>query len=98
MNSQTPMTQKSANQDLPSCAAMKVEAFLRWAGISRFLFYQEVKRGRIRPKKCGARTMIPVEEAERWGRAERSNFSKVIHQEPGFGGGWLRSECVVQDI
>jgi hypothetical protein len=45
---------------------MKVEAFLRWAGISRFLFYQEVKRGRIRPKKCGARTMIPVEEAERW--------------------------------
>jgi hypothetical protein len=45
---------------------MKVEAFLHWAGISRFLFYQEVKRGRILPKKCGARTVIPVEEAQRW--------------------------------
>jgi hypothetical protein len=45
---------------------MKVEAFLRWAGISRFLFYQEVNRGRILPKKCGARTVIPVAEAQRW--------------------------------
>lgn len=52
--------------DLSFCAALRVEDFLRWAGISRFLFYQEVKRGRIRPKKCGARTMIPLAEAERW--------------------------------
>jgi hypothetical protein len=45
---------------------MRVEAFLRWAGISRFLFYQEVNLGHILPKKCGARTVIPVEEAHRW--------------------------------
>lgn len=54
------------NQAFRELAAMKVEAFLHWAGISRFLFYKEVRRGRIRPKKCGARTMIPMEEAERW--------------------------------
>ena len=59
-------TLKPAPQDLREPAAMKVETFLHWAGISRFLFYQEVKRGRIRPKKCGGRTVIPVQEAERW--------------------------------
>ena len=66
MLDQTLPTQPSSSPDALTHAAMKVETFLRWAGISRFLFYQEVKRGRIRPKKCGARTMIPVEEAERW--------------------------------
>ncbi len=49
-----------------SPAVMSVPAFLQWAGISRFLFYQEVKRGRIRPKKCGSRTKVPQDEAERW--------------------------------
>lgn len=66
MNDQTLFTQKSTNQDHREPATMKVETFLHWAGISRFLFYQEVRRGHIRPKKCGGRTMIPVQEAERW--------------------------------
>lgn len=57
---------KAVDSDSHVPATMKVEAFLHWAGISRFLFYQEVKRGRIRPKKCGGRTVIPVQEAERW--------------------------------
>lgn len=63
---QTYTPQESLDDDFCGRAAMKVETFLRWAGISRFLFYQEVKRGNIRPKKCGARTMIPMDEAERW--------------------------------
>ena len=66
MNHQTLPTPKATDPDPREPAAMKVEAFLHWAGISRFLFYQEVKRGRILPKKCGARTVIPVEEAQRW--------------------------------
>lgn len=66
MLDQTLPSQPSLTPEPLPQATMKVEAFLRWAGISRFLFYQEVKRGSIRPKKCGARTMIPVEEAERW--------------------------------
>ena len=66
MNQPNNPTPKPAPQDRREPAAMKVETFLHWAGISRFLFYQEVKHGRIRPKKCGGRTMIPVQEAERW--------------------------------
>jgi hypothetical protein len=66
MKYQDVSTQKPTAPDLREPAAMKVETFLHWAGISRFLFYQEVKRGRIRPKKCGGRTVIPVQEAERW--------------------------------
>ncbi len=56
----------SLDDEFQGQAAMKVETFLRWAGISRFLFYQQVKDGKIRPKKCGARTLITRSEAERW--------------------------------
>ena len=66
MSNQALFTPDAANTNCREPAAMSVEAFLRWAGISRFLFYQEVKRGRIRPRKCGGRTVIPVQEAERW--------------------------------
>lgn len=66
MRPQTNPSPQATDPDPHEPAAMKVEAFLRWAGISRFLFYQEVKRGHIRPKKCGGRTMVPVQEAERW--------------------------------
>lgn len=66
MSYQAPSAPKATEPDHREPAAMSVEAFLRWAGISRFLFYQEVKRGRIRPRKCGGRTVIPVQEAERW--------------------------------
>lgn len=66
MSNQAVSTSETANPNFREPAAMSVEAFLRWAGISRFLFYQEVKRGRIHPRKCGGRTVIPVQEAERW--------------------------------
>jgi len=66
MNKQAHVAQQAADANYPEPAALSVEAFMHWAGISRFLFYQEVKRGRIQPRKCGGRTMIPVEEAERW--------------------------------
>jgi len=63
MNKQAHVAQQAADANYPEPAALSVEAFMHWAGISRFLFYQEVKRGRIQPRKCGGRTMIPVEEA-----------------------------------
>lgn len=46
--------------------ALSVEEFLSWSGIGRNLFYKEVERKRIRARKCGTRTMVPIEEAERW--------------------------------
>ena len=66
MNNENQTPKNNDNQAFTDLAAMKVETFLHWAGISRFLFYKEVRRGRIRPKKCGSRTMIPMEEAARW--------------------------------
>jgi hypothetical protein len=60
---------------------MTVEEFLPWAGISRFLFYQEVRRGRIHPKKCGGRTMVPVQEAERWLRELPELVTSALPQE-----------------
>ena len=66
MLDQAPSSPNPVKADFREPAAMKVEAFLLWAGISRFLFYKEVKRGHIHPKKCGKRTVIPVQEAERW--------------------------------
>ena len=71
----------SAQPVLREPAAMKVEAFLRWAGICRSLFYQEVKRGHIHPKKCGGRTMIPIQEAERWLR----DLPEVVTSTPAEG-------------
>ena len=54
------------NHALPSRGAMNVEEFLKWSGISRWLFYKLVKSGHIRPRKARRRTVIPIEEAERW--------------------------------
>lgn len=45
---------------------LSVEEFLSWAGISRWKFYDLVKQKAIRPRKIGSRTVIPIEEAERW--------------------------------
>ncbi len=53
-------------EDFPGRRVMSVEEFLAWAGISRWKFYDIVKRQEIRPKKIGSRTVIPIEEAERW--------------------------------
>lgn len=52
--------------DIPGRRVMSVEEFLAWAGISRWKFYDLVKHKQIRPRKIGSRTVIPIEEAERW--------------------------------
>lgn len=46
--------------------AMSVEEFLEWAGISRWKFYDEVRRRRLHPKKIGTRTVLFWEEIARW--------------------------------
>ena len=52
--------------EFPGRRVMHVEEFLAWAGISRWKFYDLVKQKAIRPRKIGSRTVIPIEEAERW--------------------------------
>jgi excisionase family DNA binding protein len=45
--------------------AYQVSPFIRRLGIGRSLFYDLVKRGKIRVIKVGGRTLIPATEAER---------------------------------
>jgi len=46
--------------------AFSVEEFVEWAGIGRTLAFAEMKSGRLVARKCGRRTIIPAEEAQRW--------------------------------
>lgn len=46
----------------------RVGDFCRAHGIGRTLFYEEVKRGEIKPIKIGKRTLVPDGEAKAWQR------------------------------
>jgi len=52
------MTQKNA--------AFTVDEFLSWARIGRTKLYQEIKEGRITPRKLGRKTLILRSDAEAW--------------------------------
>ena len=55
----------------------RVDDFCRAHGIGRTLFYDEVKRGEIKPIKIGKRTLVPVSEANAWQdrKARASNIA-----------------------
>ena len=44
----------------------RVDDFCRAHGIGRTFFYDEVKRGELKPIKIGKRTLVPVSEAKAW--------------------------------
>lgn len=47
-------------------AAMSVLDFCAAAGIGKTRFYDEVRAERIRVKKCGSRTLVPMAELTAW--------------------------------
>jgi len=47
-------------------AAFTVDEFLTWARIGRTKLYQEIKEGRITPRKLGRKTLILRADAEAW--------------------------------
>ena len=47
-------------------AVFSVEDFCDRFGIGRTAAYAELKAGRLKAQKCGRRTLIPRDEAERW--------------------------------
>jgi excisionase family DNA binding protein len=46
--------------------AFSVKEFCRRNGLGRTTVYNEIKEGRLRPKKVGRRTLISHEEEQRW--------------------------------
>lgn len=65
---QIPNTPQFPAGDYSARRILSVKEFLKWSGISRFLFYKLVKAGKILPSKIGRRTVIPPEEQERFVR------------------------------
>lgn len=51
---------------LPLRGAVSVKEFCQWASIGRTAAYEEIARGRLRARKAGKRTLIPMSEAQRW--------------------------------
>jgi len=45
---------------------LSLEEFCFRNGIGRTTAYKEIKEGRLHPKKVGRRTLISIEEEERW--------------------------------
>lgn len=50
----------------PGKLAYTVRQFCEGIGIGHTKFYQEVSEGRIKIKKCGKRSLVTVEEAQRY--------------------------------
>ena len=45
---------------------MSIAEFCERYGPGRTTAYQEIKAGRLRARKCGKRTIIAEDDAERW--------------------------------
>src|SRR5262245_49745199 len=58
-----------ANMDFSTREAFAVREFCARYGICRQTFYDEVKRGRIRAKKLGKKTVILRSDAEAWAKS-----------------------------
>ena len=52
-----------------SPAAMTVPEFCRWARLGRTATYREVAAGRLVLRKCGAKSLILMSDAEAWLRS-----------------------------
>jgi hypothetical protein len=52
--------------DQMAAAAMTVPEFCKWARIGRTAVYREIKSGRLVLRKCGAKSLILVSDAQRW--------------------------------
>ncbi len=47
-------------------AAFSIATFGKRYGIGRSTVYEEIRNGRLKLRKCGARSLILREDAERW--------------------------------
>jgi hypothetical protein len=66
-----PMEHDMAQDDVPTTlapaqVAYSVEKFVRTFNIGRSTIYEEIRSGRLKIRKAGARTLIPHEDAMAW--------------------------------
>jgi hypothetical protein len=59
-------TTSISDQIAPAAAAMTVPEFCRWARLGRTATYREIRSGRLKLRKVGAKSLILVSDAETW--------------------------------
>lgn len=47
-------------------AAYSIEEVIKLSGIKRTKLYDEIKTGRLKIRKCGARSLVLADELKRW--------------------------------
>jgi predicted DNA-binding transcriptional regulator AlpA len=67
---------QSSNTNIIKRVNWHVNAFCQAHGIGRTLFYEEVKKGEIKPIKIGRRTLVPVSEAKAWQERLRQQMQR----------------------
>ncbi|EME68609.1 excisionase [Paramagnetospirillum caucaseum] len=55
-----------ANSTDSAKRAFSIPEYCKLYGIGRTSAYREITDGRLKVVKCGGRTLIPADEAERW--------------------------------
>lgn len=55
-----------ASREMPPKLAYTIPELCEAAGISRASVYKEIKAERLKIKKVGARTVVPIDEAKAW--------------------------------
>ena len=45
---------------------LSISEFCRWSGLCKTKVYDLIKRSDLHPRKCGRRTLVTMEEAQRW--------------------------------
>lgn len=69
MRNHSPIVPPAGSAETNPCGgkiALTVNEFLDIANIGRTKFYDEVKKGRIRVVKVGAKTLVPATEPAAW--------------------------------
>ncbi|MFL5281372.1 MAG: helix-turn-helix domain-containing protein [Rhodopila sp.] len=56
----------TATPAFTSSGMFVIQNFCQWLGLCRTHVYVLIKRGELRPVKCGRRTLISTEEMLRW--------------------------------
>lgn len=51
---------------LPLRAAVSIREFTAMTGLGRTSTYREIREGRLKVRKAGRRTLIPMEEVTAW--------------------------------
>lgn len=60
------MKTPSKNPGTVEVRALSIEDFCRAVSLGRTRVFAEIKQGKLKVRKVGRRTLIPVEEMERW--------------------------------